>query len=93
MCMGIGIILPSCENVTDDYSIMEDYYVESVQLPTVSLDSVKSFSNKIDGYVTVNPLAKEHRRYSQILANIKAASIRMVIDVDTIWDGERHISF
>ena len=88
-----GFILPSCENAADDYSIMEDYYIESVQLPTVSLDSVKSFSNKVDGYVYVNPQAKEHRRYSQITDNIKAASIRMTIDVDTIWDGERHINF
>ena len=88
MCLVMTLMMPSCEKeLTDDYPIMESFYIESVNLPTVTIDSVKSFYNKVNGYVTENPQAKEHRRYNQIMQNIKAASFRLVILCDTTWDG------
>ena len=93
--MVVGIILPSCDKSSydDDYPVMEDYYIESLQLPTVTTDSVKKFSNKVDGYVTQFPRAKQHKRYSQILSNIQAASVRISIGIDTAWKGEIIINF
>ena len=87
--------MPSCEQSAsvDDYPIMETYYVESLNLPTVSLDSIKSFRKKVDGYVNQNPEAKNHRRYSMIQENIKAASLRITIDIDPTWAGEDSIRF
>lgn len=86
----------SCDkqDVRDDISpIMEDFYIESIQLPTVTLDSVRTFSNKLDGFTLAYPLAKEHKRYPMIKENIKAASIRISIDIDTVWSGETYINF
>lgn len=93
--MLVGFILPSCSKSDsgDDYPIMEDYYIESLSLPTVSTDSIKTFSSKVDGYVAQNPLAKQHRRYAQILENIKTASLRITITIDTAWAGTDSISF
>ena len=86
--------LTSCEKeVFDINPTMEAYYMESVQLPTVSLDSIKKFSSKVDGYVADNPLAKEHRRYPQILQNIKTASLRISITINDEWDGDTIIHF
>lgn len=90
----LALILPSCEqSVADENPIMEEYYKESVNLLTTTLDSVKSFKAKVDGYVIRNPEAKNHRRYSMIQENIKAASLRITIDIDPTWAGEDSIRF
>jgi len=52
-----------------------------------------SSSGKVDGFVTVNPLAKQHDKYPLIQANIKAASLRMTIDIDTTWAREETFNF
>ena len=93
--MVLGISLPSCEKSAsaEDYPIMESFYKESVTLPLVTLDSVKTFSGKVDGYVATYPLAKEHKRYSQIQDNIKAASLRLSISIDKTWAGDTVIHF
>ena len=92
--MVVGFSLPSCEQLSsDDYPIMESYYKESVSLPLVTLDSVKTFSSKVDGYVAQYPQAKNHRRYSQIQENIKAASLRINITINDEWDGDTVIKF
>ena len=84
----------SCEkDVYDINPQMEAYYTESVQLPTVSIDSVTMFKNKVNGYVTTYPQAKEHRRYPKILENIKAASLRLIIVIDTTWAGDTVIHY
>ena len=94
MCGVLAISLPSCEqSVSDDFPIMETFYVESVNLPTVSMDSIKSFRNKVDGYVVQFPGAKNHRRYSQIQKNIKAASFRISVTINYDWDGDTIIYF
>lgn len=94
MCTVMGFILPSCEKEGYDISPqMESFYMESVQLPTVSLDSIMKFSTKVDSYVADNPLAKEHRRYPQILQNIKTASLRLSISINDEWDGDTHINY
>ena len=87
-------MLPSCEKeLTDDYPIMESFYTDSITLPTVTIDSVNLFTNKVNGYVSQNPQAKEHRRYSQIKENIKAASLRLSIIINDEWDGDTLIKF
>lgn len=88
MYMVIGFSLLSCEKeVYDINPQMESFYMESVQLPSVTIDSVKSFSSKVDGFTRSYPWAVEHQRYPQIKENIKAASIRITIEVDTTWAG------
>ena len=94
ICLMAGFLMPSCEKeLTDDYPIMEQFYAESITLPTVTIDSVSAFKNKVNGYVTTYPQAKEHRRYPQIIENIKAASLRLTIVIDTTWAGDTVIHY
>ena len=72
---------------------MEAYYVESKGLSAVTIDSVTLFKNKVEGFVTTHPIAKEHEKYPLIQANIKSASLRLTITVDTTWAGEKTINF
>ena len=89
-----SFILPSCEKAVFDYSPqMEAYYVESKGLSAVTIDSVSLFKNKVEGFVTANPIAKEHEKYPLIQANIKSASLRITITCDTTWAGEKTIHF
>ena len=81
-------VLTSCEKeVYDINPQMEAYYQESVQLPSVTIDSIRSFSSKIDGFTKSYPWAVEHERYPQIKENIRVALIRTTIQIDTTWAG------
>lgn len=94
LMMGIGILFPSCEQaLVDEFPIMETYYVESKTLPSVTIDSVKHFITKFDGFIEANPRAKQHNKYQPIVDNIKGASLRIVITVDTAWLGDTTIYF
>lgn len=94
LLLSASFILPSCEKaVIDEYPQMEAYYVESKGLNFVTIDSVKTFSSKVDGFVTTHPIAKEHEKYPLIQANIKAASIRITITVNDEWAGDTIIHF
>lgn len=84
LCLSASFIYPSCEKAAADY--MESFYRESMGLNNVSIDSVRSFSTKVKDYVTVNPKAKQNPLYQRIQSNIKAAALRISIDIDTIWD-------
>ncbi len=79
--------------IGEGYPEMEGFYVESCALPTVTIDSVKSFSVKVNDYTTEYPESKEHSLYPKIQANIKSASLRITITCDTTWAGETHINF
>ena len=84
----------SCEKeVYDINPQMESFYMESVQLPSVTIDSVKSFSSKVEGFTRSYPWAVEHQRYPQIKENIKSASLRISITINDEWDGDTIIHF
>jgi hypothetical protein len=72
---------------------MESFYLESVKLPSVTIDSVKSFSSKVEGFTRSYPWAVEHQRYPQIKENIKSASLRISITINDEWDGDTIIHF
>lgn len=89
------LMVIGCEKdvIGEGYPEMEGFYVESCALPTVTIDSVKSFTIKVNDYTTEYPESKEHSLYPKIQANIKSASLRIIITCDTTWDGETHINF
>jgi len=94
LLLSASFILPSCEKAVFDYSPqMEAYYVESKGLSSVTIDSVRTFSSKVDGFVTTYPIAKEHEKYPLIQANIKSASLRIAITVNDEWAGDTIIHF
>ena len=84
-----------CENeaIGEGYPEMEGFYTESRGLPTVTIDSVKSFSTKVNDYTTEYPESKKHSLYPKIQANIKSASLRITLTCDTTWAGETYINF
>ncbi len=86
--------LTSCDKEVFDVSpTMEAFYIESVNLPSVSLDSVTSFSDKVDGFTRSYPKALEHKKYPLIKDNIRLASFRITITIDTTWAGTDSIKF
>ena len=89
------LMVMSCEKdvIGEGYPEMEGFYVESCGLPTVTIDSVKSFTVKVNDYTTEYPESKEHSLYPKIQANIKSASLRITIACDTTWAGETHVNF
>ena len=96
-----GLLFSAClmvigcekEMQSEGYPEMDSFYVESCGLPTVTLDSVKSFTVKVNDYTTEYPESKKHSLYPKIQENIKFASLRFIISVDTTWAGKTHINF
>jgi hypothetical protein len=72
---------------------MEGFYIESCGLPSVNIDSVKSFSTRVNDYTTEYPESKEHSLYPKIQANIKSASLRLTITINDEWAGDTIIHF
>lgn len=85
------LMVIGCEKDVIDQ--MEAYYTESMGLQSVTIDSVKTFSNKVNNYVTQFPEEKEHLLYPKIQANIKSASLRITITADPTWAGDTIIYF
>ena len=89
------LMVIGCEKdvIGEGYPEMEGFYVESCGLPSVTIDSVKSFTIKVNDFTTEFPESKEHSLYPKIQENIKSASLRITITCDTTWAGETHIKF
>ena len=89
------LFLAGCEKVilNEDFSEMRIFYAESCSLSTASLDSVKSFTSKVDAYTAINPASKETPLYPKIKENIKTASLRITLECDSTWDEPITINF
>ena len=57
----VCLMMTACEKevIGEDYPEMEGFYVESCGLPSVTIDSVKMFSTKVNNYTTEYPESKE----------------------------------
>ena len=62
-------------------------------LQSVSADSVNRFCDKVNGYVSVNPKAKNHVKYQLIMDNIKSAILHISIEIHDEWAGDTIIIF
>ena len=91
----VCFFMVGCEKqvISEGYPEMKAFYTESCALPALTIDSVRSFSAKVNNYVANYPKSKSHSLYPKIQENIKAASLRITIECDTTWDGETHINF
>ena len=70
-------LFAGCEkDVFDINPQMETFYAESLQLTSASVDSIKSFSYKVDGFTKSYPWAIEHERYPQIKENLRVAYLQ-----------------
>ena len=88
------MVLPwRCFQISNVSPQMDAYYAESKGLSAVTIDSVTLFKNKVEGFVTTHPIAKEHEKYPLIQANIKAASLRITITINDEWAGDTIIHF
>ena len=95
LLLAVCLCMVGCEKevIGEGFPEMEGFYVESCGLPAVSLDSVKSFSVKVDDFTIEFPESKEHSLYPKIQENIKTASLRLTITCDTTRNEETHINF
>lgn len=91
IAMGLGILVPSCEKMEVESSVMDSYYQESKGLNYVPEDSVMRFKEKLDVYVQTNPEAKNSEKYILIINNIQHALT--CIFIDDKWDGDSTIIF
>ena len=97
--LSYGIILlvliafVGCEKEIPHYAEMREYYQESTALAQTSLDSIRRFSHKVDGFVEVHPSAKEDPLYPEIEENIRKARITIQIQIDDTWGDDIHIGF
>ncbi len=80
-----------CEKDVVDY--MADYYQESLGLKNVSIDSVQTFSNKVENYVSINPEEKANPLYPKIVNNIKSAMVTITITIDGEWGDSIKIEY
>ena len=93
-----AIICIACEKeVFSEYDegVMRTYYNESMVLPKQTADSIKTFSQKVDRYVTTYPEAEESEYYPEIIDNIESAcaTLNLVIKIDTTWAGHIYMKF
>ena len=89
--MGLGILVPSCEKMEVESSVMDSYYQESKGLNYVPKDSVMRFKEKLDAYVQTNPEAKNNEKYILIINNIQNALT--CIFIDDKWGGDSVVIF
>ena len=89
----IALAVSSCEKEILHYAEMREYYQESTALAQTSLDSIRRFSHKVDGFVEVHPSAKEDPLYPEIEENIRKARITIQIQIDDTWGDDIHIGF
>ena len=78
-----------------DEGVMRSYYNESTVLPRQTADSIKTFSQKVDRYVTTYPEAEESEYYPEIIDNIETAcaTLNITITADTTWAGHIYMKF
>ena len=86
----VGASVSSCGDESTDR--MEAFYSESMGLQSVSLDSIMSFSKKVEKYAEAFPSAIEHKRFPQIKENIRTATVKITIDYKK-WDEDKYIDF
>ena len=88
-----SFMLCSCVNDTLSFEELENYYAESLGLRSVSLDSIASFSAKVDLYTSHIPAAKQSPLYPKIQANIHAATAEVTLRVIIIpdWGDEINV--
>ncbi|MBR5842198.1 MAG: hypothetical protein IKY64_06280 [Bacteroidaceae bacterium] len=80
----------SCEREIDFFDVsptMEAYYIESIDLPSVTLDSVKLFVSKVNNFTADHPEAYKHEKYPLICENVKRVTPQTYggLYVDTAW--------
>lgn len=79
-----------CKDDEVHFIEISEFYAESCHLDQVTQDSIMRFSQKVEDFVTRNPLAKEDPLYPRILHNIQTSSF--VITYDPDWAGIIDIS-
>lgn len=83
---------------------MHQMYVESINLPDATLDSISHFTTKLANYVALHPDSRQDEYYDPTLQNVRGAlspygytvverSVTLGITVNTDWAGETFMEF
>ena len=88
----VAVALHSCEQAPLRYTEIEEYYTESLALPTATADSVGRFSQKVTAFVAAHPAAADDPLYSAINANIRRALLQIATH-DPSWGDDINLRF
>ena len=83
---------------------MHQMYLESIDLPDATLDSISHFTSKLGNYVALYPDSRQDEYFDPTLKNLRGAlspygytvverSVTLGVTVNTEWDGETFIEF
>ena len=86
VCLLFALGLSSCEKEVLRYEEMVQYHAESLTLPSVAVDSVGRFEQKVEGFVALHPAAAEDPLFPEILDNIRQALVRFNLTLDPDWE-------
>ncbi len=91
------LLMTACEKevISEGWPEMKGFYIESCSLQMATIDSVKNFSMKVDDFTAKFPESKEHSLFPKIQANVKAASVRISITIESggDWNDEKNHVF
>lgn len=93
-----AVLIGACEKEAFfeyDEAVMSSFHDESTLLPQQTTDSIKSFSRKVDSYISIFPEAEKSEYYPKIIGNIASAcvTLNLVIKIDTTWAGHIYVNF
>ena len=66
---------------------LQSYYIESTHLGEASVDSISTFTTKVNGLTAAWPEVREEKQYHQIVENIRQSFLTFHITIDGEWDG------
>ena len=83
----------SCGQTQIYFPDLEEFYEESMELKSVSTDSVARFSAKVENFVVLYPEAKDDPLYPAIQKNIKSANAGFKITINPDWGEDINFNF
>ena len=89
----LPFVLGSCEKEVVRYQEMVEYHAESMNLPAATADSVTSFAQKVQLFVSQHPAAAEDPLYPKIQQNTEQCWLRIKMTANPDWDGENDVEF
>ena len=91
--IALPLAFGSCGKTRMYFPELEEYYEESMELKSVSTDSIARFSAKVENFVVLYPEAKDDPLYPAIQKNIKSANAGFKITINPDWGEDINFNF
>lgn len=91
--IALPLAFGSCGKTRMYFPELEEFYEESMELKSVSTDSIARFSAKVENFVVLYPEAKDDPLYPAIQKNIKSANAGFKITINPDWGEDINFNF